>query len=146
MGAHSKRAGNTKGELIMIELKENDLVKVVGKDNKVRLTTIERVELNTDCPYITHDIFFNNNYESQGKRFEIIAVWRYNEETGNYLKIYDKDMPYINDPKFRNKPCKLAEPADVPYDKYIALEHENEELRNIIVELNKKLYESNQIH
>ena len=124
----------------MIELKENDLVKVVGKDNKVRLTTVERVEPNTDCPYITHDIFFNNNYESQGKRFEIIAVWRYNEETGNYLKIYDKDMPYINDPKFRNKPCELVEPDKVEYDKYVSLQSENAELRNIIVELNKKLY------
>lgn len=119
----------------MIELKENDLVKVVGKDNKVRLTTVERVEPNTDCPYITHDIFFNNNYESQGKRFEIIAVWRYNEETGNYLKIYDKE-----------ELCQSVKQADVPHDKYIALEHENAELRNIIVELNKKLYENNQIH
>ena len=149
----------------MIELKENDLLKIVGKDNKVRLTTVERVEPNTNCPYITHDIFFNNNYESQGKRFEIIAVWRYNEETGNFLKIYDKDieervkkdslyMDYIM--QFYTKPCEAVEPnneekpspallhdvepADVPYDKYIALEHENAELRNIIVELNKKIY------
>lgn len=102
----------------MIELKENDLAKVkVDGENTL--------------------IIVRDHYIDTILSYDIIAVWRYDEETGNYLKIYDKDMPYINDPKFRNKQCK---PADVPYDKYIALENENAELRNIIVELNKKLY------
>jgi hypothetical protein len=101
----------------MIELKENDLAKIkIDRENTF--------------------IIIRDHYMNTILSYDVIAVWRYNEETGNYLKIYDKE-----------ELCQTVKPADVPYDKYISLEHENAELRNIIVELNKKLYgKDNKIH
>lgn len=37
--------------------------------------------------------------------------------------------------------CKECRPADVPYEKYFKLEHDNKVLKEIIVELNKKLFD-----
>lgn len=96
------------------------------------------------------------------QRYEIIAVWRYDERTNTFVNIYEKDIEEriknavpikvnptncytepcktvepVND---EEKPCETAEPANVPYDKYIALQSEIAELRNVIVELNKTFY------
>jgi hypothetical protein len=129
----------------MIELKENDLVAFKSKERGNIDYSV--IWMAAEYHYYTKgEKSFKHDFIDDDNKYEIIAVWRYNEETGNYLKIYDKDMPYINDPKFRNKPCQSVKLADVPYDKYISLQSENAELRNIIVELNKKIYENNQIH
>jgi hypothetical protein len=143
----------------MIELKENDLVKVkTKKDGEIQLAVIEKVNvLNKNMyHYLASDNFgFDDNFMDGFKRHEIIAVWRYNGETGNFLKIYDKDIEErvknarpikADNTKFYTEPCQSVKPADVSYDKYISLQSENAELKNIIVELNKKLYENNQIH
>ena len=118
----------------MIELKENDLVKIETKeDGGIILSVVIKANHNDNNDkyrYYTNSFFgFNDNFMDDSHSIEVIAVWRYNEETGNYLKIYDKE-----------ELCQSVKQADVPYDKYISLQSENEELRNIIVELNKKLY------
>ena len=149
----------------MIELKENDLVKIeTKKDGKIQLAVIEKVNvLNKNMyHYLASDNFgFDDNFMDGFKRHEIIAVWRYDERTNTFVNIYDKDVferirnavPIkanptncytepckVVEPNNEEKPCEPNAPADVSYDKYIALEHENAELRNIIVELNKKIY------
>lgn len=124
----------------MIELKIGDLLRIQEKETKENyLSVVNKVNTDDITPYhyLTTNLFaFNDDFMDNECKYEIITVWRYNEETGNFLKIYDKE-----------ELCQTVKPADVPYDKYISLEHENEELKNVIVELNKKLYgKSNQIH
>lgn len=118
----------------MIELKIGDLLRIKTiKDGEIQLVVVEKVDVHNknthNYYYASNCLWFNDDFMDDFQRYEIIAVWRYNEETGNFLKIYD-----------REELCQTVKPADVPYDKYISLEHENAELRNIIVELNKKIY------
>ena len=127
----------------MIELKIGDLLRIQEKETKENyLSVVNKVNTDDITPYryLTTNLFaFNDDFMDNECKYEIITVWRFDAETGNFLKIYDKVKP-DND---EEKPCETAEPADVPYDKYISLEHEIAELRNIIVELNKKLYGKN---
>ena len=144
----------------MIELKENDLVKIETKeDGGIILSVVIKANNNDNNDkyrYYTNSFFgFNDNFMDDSHSIEVIAVWRYDERTNIFVNIYDKDVieriknakPIKGNPtNFYSEPCELVEPDKVEYDKYISLEHENAELRNIIMELNKKLYESNKIH
>lgn len=148
----------------MIELKIGDLLRIkTKKDGEIQLAFVEKVNFpnKSGYNYFASNFWFNDDFTDDFQEHEIIAVWRYDTETQNFLKIYDKVVkesvakdPYIHDrTNLYTESCKTValdndeenpcKPADVPYDKYISLEHENGELKNIIVELNKKLYGKN---
>lgn len=116
----------------MIKLKINDLLNVREEDSgKDFLAVIERVDINVIRHYITRDnLIFNEDFIDDNHKFEITDVWRYDELTGDFVRIYNK---------YNEKTCKLI----VGFKTYSILQHENEELKNIIVELNKKIYVKN---
>jgi hypothetical protein len=155
----------------MIELRKNDLLKIkTKKDGEIQLVVVEEVGVNNNTHnYLASNCFwFDDDFTDGFQRYEIIAVWRYDERTNTFVNIYDKDVferiknavpikanptnCYTEpckavEPNNEEKPCELSEPADVPYDKYISLQSEIAELRNVIVELNKTFYgKNNQIH
>ena len=128
----------------MIELKIGDLLRIQEKETKENyLSVVNKVNTDDITPYryLTTNLFaFNDDFMDNECKYEIITVWRFDEETGNFLKIYDKVKPDNDEEKPSHALLHDVAPADVPYNTYITLEHENAELRNIIVELNKKIY------
>jgi hypothetical protein len=130
----------------MIELKIGDLLRIQEKETKENyLSVVRRVDeddSNVHRYFTTNCFVFNENFIDDDNKYEIIEAWRYDKKTGNFLRIYNKEglINPFECGKGMEAPSHDIKPADVPYDTYIALEHENEELRNVIVELNKKIY------
>ena len=54
------------------------------------------------------------------------------------LEPYSYTVTAVNNDS--DKKTEAVKPADVPYDKYFEVEHENNVLKEIIVDLNKKIY------
>ena len=85
----------------MIELKRHDVLKI--QDRKYKWTHFSLVEdvNNSDdrfCRYILNGCpGFNDDFMDYDHSSEIIGVWRYDETTDNFVKIYEKEESKTGD-------------------------------------------------
>lgn len=85
----------------MIELKRHDVLKI--QDRKYKWTHFSLVEdvNNSDdrfCRYILHGCpGFNDDFMDFDHSMEIIGVWRYDETTDSFVKIYEKEESKTGD-------------------------------------------------
>ena len=140
-----------------MNLQLNDRVIITRKKgNKIYAEEIisrdENGHFFTNTFQIRDDDFYTRSQDPLDfNKYKLLLVLR-EDEHHDLKTIYDfrnsdeTTETDIEDTKGLHK-CENVGPADVAYDKYAALLHENEELKNIIVELNKKLYgKNNKIH
>ena len=91
---------NNKGTT-KIELKRHDILKI--QDRKYKWTHFSLVEAVNDsdsrfCRYILHGCpGFNDDFMDFDHSMEIIAVWRYDETTDSFVKIYEKEESKTGD-------------------------------------------------
>ncbi len=100
----------------MIELKVNDLLKIEDKEDKgTWFSLVAGVNDWGDknfCRYILKSApGFNEDFMDNDHSSEIIVVWRYDETTDGFVKIYDKE-----------ETCKTVKPSKVESNELDALE------------------------
>ena len=68
-------------------LKKNDLLKFKNKETgETCLSVVNQVNTNDSSLFR----FYDDSIYSDDNKFEITAVWRYDENTDSFIKLYDK--------------------------------------------------------
>lgn len=68
-------------------IKKNDLLKFKNKETgETCLSVVNQVNTNDSGRFR----FYDDSIYNDEHKFEITAVWRYNENTDSFIKLYDK--------------------------------------------------------
>lgn len=135
-----------------MELEVNDIVLFEVEKKFGRFSFLESINETKDDEYSTESFCISKDliltpYNDYFGKYKLLKVWRLDPETDNYIRIYPEhekeaskrqDLFVKNDEKHRLT-IHDVKPADVPWDKHHKVLQENDELKEIIINLNKEI-------
>ena len=121
-----------------------DLVRIVSTDGEERLVQeVIDVDVITGVAYsIIFNVDENGHVMMEEQRKYILdKVWRL-DGNENYITIYDREKQHkLAEETIKRLKSGECRPADIKYEIHERVVRERDELKEIIVELNKKMYE-----